>query len=326
MVTVDDASLAELGRWPWSRARVADLLTRIDAGGPRVIGIDLVQAEPTASCEIGALQGAIGAACEAEVTRALAGAQGDDARLAAAIRSSGRIVLGYFFDFDRQDDSPYSGESVLPHRAAGPGRERRAADARPQRDAESARPGGGRGRSGVLQLSPRRGRPLSPRHARGPVPRPHRPAAVAGDAAARLPRSQAGDPHRTARRRVGARRQRGDPGRRSRPDADQLPRTGADLHADQRRRRARRAGRAGDVSRQAGGPRRHRHRRRRRPRGAARPRLPGRRDPRHGARQHSARRPSSSARRGPAPTCSRSWPWRYCSASGSSSPAVSAAW
>ena len=120
MVTIDDASLAELGRWPWSRARVADLLTRIDAGGPRVIGIDLVQAEPTASCELGALQGAIGEACEAEVTRALAGPQGDDARLAAAIRNSGRIVLGYFFDFDRQDESPYSGESAYPIVQRGP--------------------------------------------------------------------------------------------------------------------------------------------------------------------------------------------------------------
>ena len=58
LVTVDDASLHELGRWPWSRSRVADLLARIDAGGPRVIGIDLVQAEPTASCDITALQGA----------------------------------------------------------------------------------------------------------------------------------------------------------------------------------------------------------------------------------------------------------------------------
>jgi len=29
LVTVDDASLHELGRWPWSRSRVADLLARI---------------------------------------------------------------------------------------------------------------------------------------------------------------------------------------------------------------------------------------------------------------------------------------------------------
>jgi adenylate cyclase len=114
LVTVDDASLHELGRWPWSRSRVADLLARIDAGGPRVIGIDLVQAEPTASCDITALQGAIGDACQSEVARALSGPQGDDARLAAAVRDSGRIVLGYFFDFDRQEESPYRGESAYP--------------------------------------------------------------------------------------------------------------------------------------------------------------------------------------------------------------------
>lgn len=121
LVAVDDASLKELGRWPWSRARVADLLARIDAGGPRVIGIDLVQAEPTASCDVSALQGVLGDACEAEVTRALSGPQSDDARLATVIRDSGRIVLGYFFDFQRNDDSPYSGESVYPLVQRAPG-------------------------------------------------------------------------------------------------------------------------------------------------------------------------------------------------------------
>jgi adenylate cyclase len=112
LVAVDDASLTEVGRWPWSRARVADLLVRIDSGGPRVIGVDLVQSEPTASCQLDTLQGAVSESCRAEVADALSGPLGDDARLAAAVRASGRIVLGYFFDFSRRDESPFAGESV----------------------------------------------------------------------------------------------------------------------------------------------------------------------------------------------------------------------
>ena len=120
LVSVDDASLDELGRWPWSRARVADLLARIDAGGPKVIGIDLVQAEPTMSCDLAALQGVVGESCQAEIERALTGPQSDDARLATVIRDSGRIVLGYFFDFQRKDDVPYGGESVYQIVQRGP--------------------------------------------------------------------------------------------------------------------------------------------------------------------------------------------------------------
>ena len=114
LVAVDNASLEEIGRWPWSRGKIADLLTRIDAGGPKVIGVDLVQSEPTASCEIESLGSSIGDACRAELARAVAGMHGDDAQLALAIRASGRIVLGYFFNFDSREESPDSGESAYP--------------------------------------------------------------------------------------------------------------------------------------------------------------------------------------------------------------------
>jgi adenylate cyclase len=90
VVAVDDASLAELGRWPWSRPRVAELLTLISAGGPKVIGVDLVQSEPTASTT---------------------GAS-EDAQLVESVRASGRIVLGYYFEFRDENESPYAGETA----------------------------------------------------------------------------------------------------------------------------------------------------------------------------------------------------------------------
>jgi adenylate cyclase len=94
VVSVDDASLAEIGRWPWTRPQVGELLARINAGGPKVIGVDLVQSEPTA--------GAAGGA--------------DDSRLVEAVRDAHRIVLGYYFDFRRVaqegPETPYDGESA----------------------------------------------------------------------------------------------------------------------------------------------------------------------------------------------------------------------
>ena len=45
-VAIDDESLRRLGQWPWPRTLVADLVKRIAAGKPRVLGIDILFAEP----------------------------------------------------------------------------------------------------------------------------------------------------------------------------------------------------------------------------------------------------------------------------------------
>ena len=46
IVDIDDKSLAKHGQWPWQRSRVAELVRRIADGHPRVLGIDIVFAEP----------------------------------------------------------------------------------------------------------------------------------------------------------------------------------------------------------------------------------------------------------------------------------------
>lgn len=46
IVAIDDESLAQYGQWPWSRARVAQLVDKIAAGRPSVLGIDIIFAEP----------------------------------------------------------------------------------------------------------------------------------------------------------------------------------------------------------------------------------------------------------------------------------------
>ena len=46
IVAIDDKSLAQYGQWPWSRARVAQLVDKISAGKPSVLGVDIIFAEP----------------------------------------------------------------------------------------------------------------------------------------------------------------------------------------------------------------------------------------------------------------------------------------
>src|SRR4029077_20314173 len=46
IVDIDEASLKEIGQWPWRRTLVADLITRMKEQGALVIGFDVIFAEP----------------------------------------------------------------------------------------------------------------------------------------------------------------------------------------------------------------------------------------------------------------------------------------
>ena len=46
IVAIDERSLAQYGQWPWSRALVAELIDKIAAGKPSVLGVDILFAEP----------------------------------------------------------------------------------------------------------------------------------------------------------------------------------------------------------------------------------------------------------------------------------------
>jgi PAS domain S-box-containing protein len=53
IVAVDDASIAELGRWPWRRAVHAALLDRLRAMGVRAVGLDFLFTEPDSATALG---------------------------------------------------------------------------------------------------------------------------------------------------------------------------------------------------------------------------------------------------------------------------------
>jgi len=49
LVAIDEKSLQEVGRWPWSRDKQARLLDAISSDGAKVIGLDIIYAEPEAT-------------------------------------------------------------------------------------------------------------------------------------------------------------------------------------------------------------------------------------------------------------------------------------
>ena len=69
VVEIDQQSLERLGRWPWPRHLHATLIDRLAAGGPRVIGYDVLFAEPAS------------------------GEPDGDAALGSAIARAGNVVL-----------------------------------------------------------------------------------------------------------------------------------------------------------------------------------------------------------------------------------------
>jgi adenylate cyclase len=96
IIDIDEASLQQEGRWPWPRARLAELVARLQAAGAAVIALDMVLSEPEADPLAGLLarippelvHGELAAFLEDESRRA----QGD--RRLARQFAAGDTVLG----------------------------------------------------------------------------------------------------------------------------------------------------------------------------------------------------------------------------------------
>jgi len=100
IVAIDEPSLAELGRWPWSRATLARLVDTIDRAGARAIVFDVFLSEPENAAlleQLRALEALQGFTPATSPYGPLRRALGADARLAEAIRRSGKVVLPVVF-------------------------------------------------------------------------------------------------------------------------------------------------------------------------------------------------------------------------------------
>ena len=82
IVAIDDESLRQLGRWPWSRSIHASLIDKLEFESPRAIGLDIIFSEPDADN----LQ--------------------SDAQLARAMKSSGKVVLPVFMSQKSSNSFP----------------------------------------------------------------------------------------------------------------------------------------------------------------------------------------------------------------------------
>jgi adenylate cyclase len=99
LVLIDDRSLAEIGRWPWSRSLMAELVARVAVAGARTIALDLLLAEPESSAVPTAelaplLQGGDALARLPELIEQAEG----DRRLAAEAEAAGNVVLPILFE------------------------------------------------------------------------------------------------------------------------------------------------------------------------------------------------------------------------------------
>lgn len=110
---IDDNALARVGRWPWKRRDVADLIRVTTELGARSILIDLLFDEPEqVSISDPAYSGDADIEGPAEVVGELSDANRvfDDLELAEAIRASGRVILSV------QGDVPPPGEQSVRRR------------------------------------------------------------------------------------------------------------------------------------------------------------------------------------------------------------------
>ena len=119
IVAVDEKSLDEFGRWPWPRAKIAELVNRLNEYGAKVVAFDVVFAETQENTELRVLErlksekqeklrdlGLTDSEAPEEIRKELeilereitrAKNWDDDSRLAKAIERFPGAILGYFF-------------------------------------------------------------------------------------------------------------------------------------------------------------------------------------------------------------------------------------
>jgi len=113
LVVIDDRSIREVGRWPWSRSVIAGLVRALSDAGARAVGIDLLFLEPevagpsaqasrdlrTALRPFAARGEAVPAELLAELLADLKAPAPADRELADAVAASGEVVIPFSFGF-----------------------------------------------------------------------------------------------------------------------------------------------------------------------------------------------------------------------------------
>jgi adenylate cyclase len=106
MAVLDEKSLKSEGRWPWPRAKMAKLIDALSSDGAKVIGFDIIFAEPDENSSIQFIRQieqkmkhyhVENEGVKAFIEESKAGADNDLALAEAIKASKAKVVLGYFF-------------------------------------------------------------------------------------------------------------------------------------------------------------------------------------------------------------------------------------
>jgi adenylate cyclase len=101
LVAVDEKSLEQVGRWPWSREKLAELIGKIDSMGTEAIGLDIVFSEPQHSSIDRVLENTDLPPGLRKSLQVQARKDNPDQILAQTIKFAGNVVTGCFLYPDK---------------------------------------------------------------------------------------------------------------------------------------------------------------------------------------------------------------------------------
>ncbi|MFP4435579.1 MAG: CHASE2 domain-containing protein [Phycisphaerae bacterium] len=98
-VNIDDRSLQELGRWPWPRQVLADMVTTLDDAGAKVIALDIIFPEPQEVRLVDPAAEVYNAQAEEWLQQGPPRRVYDDLHLASAIADANAVLVPMHMDF-----------------------------------------------------------------------------------------------------------------------------------------------------------------------------------------------------------------------------------
>ncbi len=117
IVAIDEDSINKIGRWPWPRNVLADVIDRLVAAKAKVIGLQILLNEPQSDAGLSYIRrigASLGRSARGEVGRLLLQAEQElntDRRLAEAIPAAGNVLLPMHFTLGKPLDRP---QAALP--------------------------------------------------------------------------------------------------------------------------------------------------------------------------------------------------------------------
>jgi len=118
ILAIDDDSIDRIGRWPWSRSVIGNMVNTLSDAGARMIGLDIFFSEPqekpkglSSQFQLAEILKQQGKTAEAEKIIAEALAMDGDRVLTEAVKNSGNTVIPMFFDVGAARGNP---DSELP--------------------------------------------------------------------------------------------------------------------------------------------------------------------------------------------------------------------